>query len=124
MASSESEGESGQEQEAESEGSVGVDTDGFATEVEEWPIEDVHPYANNAKEHPDEQVEKIRSSIKNYGWDQPIVVDAGGEIIKGHGRRLAAKSLGMAEVPVIVREDLSEGEGVDDDNIDGSLPVD
>jgi len=82
----------------------------WPTEVEMWAIEDIHPYANNAKEHPDEQVQKIRSSIKNYGFDQPIVVDADGEIIKGHGRRLAAKSLGLEQVPVIVRDDLTEGE--------------
>ena len=44
--------------------------------VERVPIEDLIPYANNAKSHPDEQVKKIASSIKNYGWDQPIVVDA------------------------------------------------
>ncbi|AGM11786.1 hypothetical protein M201_gp11 [Haloarcula californiae tailed virus 2] len=87
-----------------------VDGAQFSTEVQVWELEDVHPYANNAKEHPDEQVQKIRSSIKNYGWDQPIVVDADGEIIKGHGRRLAAKSLGLERVPVIVRDDLTEGE--------------
>ncbi len=86
-----------------------VDVD-LQQEVEVWPIEDVHPYVNNPKEHPDEQVEKIRSSIKNYGWDQPIVVDGDGEIIKGHGRRLAAQSLGLQEVPVIVRTDLTEAE--------------
>jgi len=68
------------------------------------------PYSNNPKEHPDEQVKKIASSIKNYGWDQPIVVDAEGEIIKGHGRLQAAETLGIDEVPVIWREDLSDAE--------------
>ena len=68
------------------------------------------PYSNNPKEHPDEQVKKIASSIKNYGWDQPIVVDADGEIIKGHGRLQAAEKLGLDEVPVIWREDLSDAE--------------
>ena len=68
------------------------------------------PYSNNPKEHPDEQVKKIASSIKNYGWDQPIVVDGDGEIIKGHGRLQAAKTLGLDEVPVIWREDLSDAE--------------
>ena len=80
-------------------------------EVGPWvPIDEVHPYVNNPKEHPDEQVDKIRSSIKNYGWDQAIVVDEDHEIIKGHGRRLAAESLGMAEVPITVREDFTEGQ--------------
>jgi len=68
------------------------------------------PYSNNPKEHPDEQVNKIASSIKNYGWDQPIVVDGDGEIIKGHGRLQAAEKLGLDEVPVIWREDLSDAE--------------
>ena len=68
------------------------------------------PYSNNPKEHPDEQVKKIASSIKNYGWDQPIVVDGDGEIIKGHGRLQAAETLGLEEVPVIWREDLSDAE--------------
>ena len=68
------------------------------------------PYSNNAKEHPEEQVKKIASSIKNYGWDQPIVVDGANEIIKGHGRLQAAELLGLDEVPVITREDLTEAE--------------
>ena len=68
------------------------------------------PYSNNPKEHPDEQVKKIASSIKNYGWDQPIVVDGENEIIKGHGRLQAAELLGLDEVPVIKRTDLSESE--------------
>lgn len=74
------------------------------------PTADLIPYSNNPKEHPDEQVKKIASSIKNYGWDQPIVVDGEGEIIKGHGRLQAAEKLGVSEVPVIRREDLSNAE--------------
>ena len=72
--------------------------------------EELIPYSNNPKEHPDDQVKKIASSIKNYGWDQPIVVDADGEIIKGHGRLQAAEVLGIDEVPVIRREDLTDAE--------------
>ena len=68
------------------------------------------PYGNNVKAHPDDQVKKIASSIKNYGWDQPIVVDGSNEIIKGHGRLQAAQLLGLEQVPVIVREDLTEAE--------------
>jgi ParB-like chromosome segregation protein Spo0J len=68
------------------------------------------PYTNNPKEHPDEQVKKIASSIKNYGWDQPIVVDENNEIIKGHGRVQAAELLDLAHVPVIQREDLTDAE--------------
>jgi len=76
-------------------------------EIERVAPVELIPYANNAKEHPDEQVKQIASSIKNYGWDQPIVVDGENEIIKGHGRLQAAELLDLDEVPVIKREDLS-----------------
>jgi DNA (cytosine-5)-methyltransferase 1 len=82
----------------------------FATEVELRPTADLIPYTNNPKKHPDDQVQKIASSIKNYGWDQPIVVDGEGEIIKGHGRMQAAELLGLEEVPVIERPDLTDAE--------------
>lgn len=72
------------------------------------PIGEIYPYAQNAKKHDAEQVAKIAKSIQEFGWDTPIVVDGAGVIIKGHGRRLAAISLGIKEVPVIVRDDLSE----------------
>jgi len=79
-------------------------------DVETVSTDNLIPYSNNAKAHPDEQVKKIASSIKNYGWDQPIVVDGDNEIIKGHGRLQAADVLGLDEVPVIKREDLTEAE--------------
>ena len=78
--------------------------------VERVSRDELIPYGNNPKEHPDEQVDKIASSIKNYGWDQPIVVDGDNEIIKGHGRLQAAKKLQLDQVPVIKRTDLSESE--------------
>jgi ParB-like chromosome segregation protein Spo0J len=80
------------------------------TEVALRGTDELLPYTNNPKEHPDEQVKKIASSIKNYGWDQPIVVDGEGEIIKGHGRLQAAELLGLDEVPVIERTDLTDAE--------------
>ena len=79
-------------------------------EVERVDPDKLIPYSNNAKKHPEEQVKKIASSIKNYGWDQPIVVDGANEIIKGHGRLQAAELLGLDEVPIIKREDLTEAE--------------
>jgi ParB-like chromosome segregation protein Spo0J len=78
--------------------------------VERVPAADLIPYTNNPKEHPDEQVQKIASSIKNYGFDQPIVVDEDNEIIKGHGRLQAAELLGMETVPVLRRDDLADAE--------------
>lgn len=79
-----------------------------AFKVEMWAIEKVIPYETNVKKHDATQVKKIAESIKQFGWDQPIVVDAEGVIIKGHGRTLAAKHLGLKEVPVVVRDDLSD----------------
>ena len=76
-------------------------------QVQSWPIERVIPYEKNAKIHDPSQVMKIAAAIKEFGWDQPIVVDGNGVIIKGHGRRLAAIELGMKFVPVIVRDDLT-----------------
>lgn len=76
--------------------------------VELWPIDSVLPYELNAKTHDKAQVARIVESIKRFGWDQPIVVDKRGVIIKGHGRRLAAIELGMTEVPVLVRADLTD----------------
>lgn len=76
--------------------------------VEMWPIDSVQPYELNAKIHDRAQVARIVESIKRFGWDQPIVVDKNGVIIKGHGRRLAAIELGMTEVPVLVRNDLTD----------------
>lgn len=74
------------------------------------PIDQITPYALNSKKHDNAQVERIMSSIRQFGWDQPIVVDANYEIIKGHGRRLAAIQLGLKQVPVLVRDDLSPDE--------------
>lgn len=72
-----------------------------------WDIDKVIPYELNVKQHDAKQVDKIASSIQTFGWDQPIVVDQHGVIIKGHGRRLAALKLGMTRVPVWVRDDLT-----------------
>lgn len=78
--------------------------------IELWDVSDLIPYEANAKKHPPEQVEKLARSIRAFGWTQPIVVWENGEIIAGHGRRLAALKLGMVKVPVIVRRDLTKAE--------------
>lgn len=64
-------------------------------------IENIHPYEKNAKKHSKKQVEQVAASIKEFGFNQPIVVDKNGVIIVGHGRFEAAKLLGLAEVPTI-----------------------
>lgn len=64
-------------------------------------VESIKPYNKNAKKHPRKQVEQVAASIKEFGFNQPIVVDKKGVIIVGHGRYEAAKTLGLAEVPVL-----------------------
>lgn len=68
------------------------------------------PYEGNAKQHPDEQVEHIANSIREFGFRQPIVVDADNVVVIGHGRLLAAKKLGLETVPVVRADDLSEAQ--------------
>lgn len=69
---------------------------------EVWPVESLIPYEKNAKKHDPKQVAKIAESIRLHGWTTRIVVDGDGEIIAGHGRRLAAISLHLKNVPVTV----------------------
>lgn len=75
--------------------------------VETWEVHRLVPYDKNVKKHDPAQVKALAKAIKETGWDQPIVIDVNGVIIKGHGRRLAALDLGLKEVPVIVRRDLT-----------------
>lgn len=67
-------------------------------------------YNNNAKEHPDEQVNEIAKSIERFGFRQPIVVDRNYVIVIGHGRLMAAKKLGIKQVPVTIIDDLTDDE--------------
>ena len=69
--------------------------------ITQSPIADVKPYGKNAKKHPDKQVLKIAASIREFGFNQPIVVDKDGVIIVGHGRYLAAQHLGLTDIPVL-----------------------
>lgn len=69
--------------------------------------EDLIPYINNPRNN-DGAVDKVASSIENFGFKVPIVVDGDNEIIAGHTRLKAAKKLGMDEVPCIVADDLND----------------
>jgi DNA modification methylase len=70
-------------------------------QVELWPIDRLLPYAANARTHPGEQVAQIAGSIAEFGFNVPCLVDDRGVLIAGHGRILAAKRLGLQQVPVI-----------------------
>ncbi len=77
-------------------------------EIQYWPIDRLLPYAKNARTHTDEQVAQVAASIKEFGWTNPILVGRDGVIIAGHARLAAARKLGIAEVPVILLDHLSE----------------
>ena len=70
-------------------------------EVVYRPLADLIPYARNSRTHSDGQVAQIAASIKEFGFTNPVLVDAEGGIIAGHGRVLAARKLGLAELPCI-----------------------
>jgi ParB-like chromosome segregation protein Spo0J len=72
------------------------------------PIEALIPYARNAKKHSDEQVAQIAASIREFGFNAPVLVDGQNGIIAGHGRVLAARKLGLDKVPCIRLAHLSE----------------
>jgi hypothetical protein len=82
----------------------------MAKRLEMWPLERLRPYANNARVHPDRQVEQIAASIREFGFTAPILVDSADGILAGHGRLQAAHLLGLAEVPVVVLDHLDEVE--------------
>lgn len=66
------------------------------------------PYARNSRTHSDAQVAQIAASIREFGWTNPVLIDGADGIIAGHGRLLAARKLGLTEVPCIVLDHLSE----------------
>ncbi len=76
--------------------------------IEKVNITKLVPYANNAKEHPQEQIDKIKASIKEFGFNDPIAIDEKNVIIEGHGRLIALQQMGCEIVDVIRLEHLSE----------------
>ena len=75
--------------------------------VVRWALDKLLPYACNARTHTAEQIAQVAASIVEFGWTNPILVGADGIIIAGHARLLAARKLGMTEVPVIVLDHLT-----------------
>jgi ParB-like chromosome segregation protein Spo0J len=70
--------------------------------LQNLPIDDLLPYARNAKKHPPEQIAQIAASIKEFGFNAPVLIDGENGIIAGHGRVLAARKLGLDSVPCLV----------------------
>lgn len=78
--------------------------------VEYRKVEDLIPYARNARTHSDEQIAQIAASIKEFGWTNPILIDGENGIIAGHGRLAAARKLKMDKVPCIELSGLTEAQ--------------
>ncbi|WP_297639700.1 ParB/Srx family N-terminal domain-containing protein, partial [uncultured Clostridium sp.] len=76
--------------------------------IEKLKLSEITPYVNNAKEHPQEQIDQIKSSIKEFGFNDPIAIDEKNVIIEGHGRYIALQQLGVEEIEVIKLDHLNE----------------
>jgi DNA modification methylase len=79
-----------------------------ASSVESWPIGHLIPYARNSRRHSEQQINQIAASITQFGFTVPVLAAEDGTIIAGHGRVLAAKELGLADLPVMVARGWSE----------------
>jgi len=83
-------------------------TPAMASRIEMWPLDRLIPYARNARTHSDAQVAQIAASMLEFGVNNPLLVDSRGGLVAGHGRLLAARKLGLAQLPVVVLDHLTE----------------
>jgi len=79
-------------------------------QIEQWPITRLIPRVTNPRTHTPEQVAQVAASMKEFGWTNPILVGADNDVIAGHARLLAARELGLPEVPVIQLGHLTEAQ--------------
>ena len=80
------------------------------TEMQLVDINKLIPYVNNARTHSPEQITKLRSSLREFGFVNPIIVDKDFNVLAGHGRLAAAKAEGITEVPCVFAEHLTEAQ--------------
>lgn len=80
------------------------------TEMQLVPIEKLVPYVNNARTHSPEQINKLRSSLREFGFINPVIIDRNFGVIAGHGRILAAKEENIKEVPCVFADHLTEAQ--------------
>lgn len=78
-------------------------------EIDQWPIGKLVEYANNPRDH-DSVVDRMATTIKEFGFKVPIVATSKGEVVDGHLRLKAARSLGLKTVPVVLADDLNEAQ--------------
>lgn len=80
------------------------------TEMQLVPLSKLVPYVNNARTHSPEQINKLRSSLREFGFINPVIIDRNYGVIAGHGRILAAKEEGISEVPCVFADHLTEAQ--------------
>ena len=80
------------------------------TEMQLVPIDKLVPYVNNARTHSAEQINKLRSSLREFGFINPVIIDRDYGVIAGHGRILAAKEEHIEEVPCVFADHLTEAQ--------------
>lgn len=80
------------------------------TQMQLVPLEKLVPYVNNARTHSAEQITKLRSSLREFGFINPVIIDCNYGIIAGHGRVMAAKEEGIAEIPCVFVDYLTEAQ--------------
>ena len=80
------------------------------TEMQLISIEKLVPYVNNARTHNAEQIMKLRSSLREFGFINPVIIDKEYNVIAGHGRIMAAKEEGIKEVPCVFVDYLTEAQ--------------
>ena len=80
------------------------------TEMKLVPLSKLVPYVNNARTHSPEQINKLRSSLREFGFINPVIIDRDYGVIAGHGRILAAKEEGISEVPCVFADHLTEAQ--------------
>ena len=82
----------------------------FTQEMQQVEISKLVPYANNSRTHSKEQIKKLQSSLREFGFVNPILIDRKYNIIAGHGRVLAAKEDGLETVPCVFVDHLTEAQ--------------
>jgi len=76
----------------------------------EKPLAELRPYARNAKRHDARQIANVATSLRRFGWRQPLVIEPDGTLVVGHCRYMAARELGMATAPCVIADDLTPEE--------------
>lgn len=80
------------------------------SEMKMVEIDKLIPYVNNARTHSQEQVNKLRGSLREFGFVNPVIIDSDNNVIAGHGRLMAAKEEGLTEVPCVLVDYLTEAQ--------------